>query len=823
MSIFTKFILGISFMLFLSSSLFAQGAAPITIDAQRDAFYDSLSGPDDGYLQLKYYACNDNGAPYNNADLSAKMWAAWDSTWFYFYTEVTDDSISGKGGASYQSDGIEFKFDPQATAIGNTIFAPQLTFLDSADKDKGVVNGWDDLNNVPDSMKMYAKRRTADGYALEVAIKWGAIVSGTEHVSVAVDSVFGLALNVHDNDDAQTPPSRDGSIEWAARMVDAVWNHNEYLGTVKFLADHKLQFIAKNNITGETNPVPYDGTPFYINVDASKDPVYTASKGFGTGYTQLQLKSYAYNENGMPTSDADLSAKVWTAWDTTWFYLYEEVMDNIISNNGSTSYNNDGLELKIDPQPTDSAGSNSIFAPNLTALGGPNTDSLSTITNTDPTGAKWARKKITGGYALELAIKWSDITINGETIDPAVGNIFGMAINDHDNDSIPAARRATVQWAAVMTDHVWNNTTDLGTVKFLADNKLDFIPTNNITGVTNKIPYDGSFYISVDAMKDPFYNTLTGPTNGYLQIRSYAWNNNGQPANDSDLSAKIWTAWDPTWFYLYGEVRDNIVSNNGTTSYNNDGLELKIDPEPTDSTQGGNSIFAPNLTALGGPNTDSLSTIPDSLKQWARKKTADGYALELAIKWSAMTVPGDTGFTITPQVPNVFGMVINVHDNDSIPAARRASIMWGAVMLDQAWNTPKYLGTVKFAASNKLNFIAKNNMTGVTNPIPYDGSDYVRVGVGDEAVVLRQYSLSQNYPNPFNPTTTINFEVPITSHVTLTVYDILGQKVAELINDVKAPGKYSIRWDAGNYSSGVYFYRIKAGDFVNTKKLILLK
>ena len=427
------------------------------------------------------------------------------------------------------------------------------------------------MSQIPDSLnaKQWARRRTADGYALEVAIKWSAIVSGTENVSVAIDSVFGLALNVHDNDDAQATPSRDGSVMWAARMVDAVWNTPAYLGTVKFLADNKLQFIPINNISGETNPVPFDGTPFYINVDGNRDPVFTASKGFGTGYIQLQMKSYAGNDNGIPAGDADLSANVWTAWDTTWLYLYEEVRDNVVSNNGATSYNNDGLELKIDPQPTDSTNTgSSIFAPNLTALGGPNTDSLSNITNTDPSAAKWSRRIMNGGYALELAIKWSAITANSETITPAVDNVFGMAINDHDNDSIPAQRDASIMWAAVMLDHVWDTPKYLGTVKFLEDNKLQFIPTNNMTGVTNPTPYDGTpFYMVVDGTQDAFYKTLTTPSNGYLQIRSFAYNQNGAPSNDADLSAKVWAAWDTTWLYMYAEVKDTVVSVNGTTSY----------------------------------------------------------------------------------------------------------------------------------------------------------------------------------------------------------------------------------------------------------------
>jgi hypothetical protein len=793
----------------------------IVIDGQKDAFYDGLTGPDDGYLQLKHYACNDNGAPINDADLSAKMWAAWDATWFYFYTEVKDNIISGKGGASYQSDGIEFKFDPIPTSTTNSIFAPQLTILDTADADQGVVNGWDDLNNIPDSMKQYARRLTSDGYAMEVAIKWDAIVSGTEKVSVAVDSVFGLALNVHDNDNLQATPSRDHSVMWAAHMADAVWNTPAYLGTVKFLADHKVQFIAKNNITGETNPIPFDGTPFYINVDAAKDWVYNVDKGPSTGY--LQIKSYAGNDNGFPTSDADLSANVWTAWDASWFYLYTEVKDNVVTNIGSTSYFNDGIELKIDPEPTDSTqGGESIFAPNLTALSGPHADSLSNIPDSLK---KWARKLITGGYALELAIKWSAITAGGETIDPAVDNVFGLAMNVHDNDENPNARVASIMWGAVMKDAAWNTPKYLGTIKFLADNRLDFIPTNNMTGVTNPVPYDGTaLYISVDAKKDPFYNSLTGPSNGYLQIRSYAWNDNGIPTDDADLSAKVWTAWDASWFYLYTEVKDDIVTNIGSTSYFNDGIELKIDPLPTDSTQGGNSIFAPNLTALSGPHADSLSNIPDSLKKWARARTDSGYALELAIKWSAMTVSGDTGL-IVPKANNVFGLAMNVHDNDTLPNARVASIMWGAVMLDAAWNTPKYLGTVKFASGNKLNFIAKNNMTGVTNPIPYDGSPYTRTGVKEEKAdnLPIKYDLSQNYPNPFNPTTTIKFSLAKNSDVKLVVYDILGRVVTELVNGNYNAGYYNVTLNASYLSSGVYFYRLEAGSYVSVKKLILMK
>lgn len=85
------------------------------------------------------------------------------------------------------------------------------------------------------------------------------------------------------------------------------------------------------------------------------------------------------------------------------------------------------------------------------------------------------------------------------------------------------------------------------------------------------------------------------------------------------------------------------------------------------------------------------------------------------------------------------------------------------------------------------------------------------------------YALSQNYPNPFNPTTEIKYDIPTKSHTTLKVYNILGQEVETLIDEDKSPGHHSISWDASEYSSGVYFYKITADDFVETKKMVLAK
>ncbi|MDZ7719033.1 MAG: lamin tail domain-containing protein [Balneolaceae bacterium] len=86
-----------------------------------------------------------------------------------------------------------------------------------------------------------------------------------------------------------------------------------------------------------------------------------------------------------------------------------------------------------------------------------------------------------------------------------------------------------------------------------------------------------------------------------------------------------------------------------------------------------------------------------------------------------------------------------------------------------------------------------------------------------------QFTLEQNYPNPFNPTTNIKFEIAETSDVTLNIYNVMGQRVATLVNEVKAPGTYEIAWDAQEMASGIYYYRLRAGGVVFNRQMTLIK
>ncbi len=108
-------------------------------------------------------------------------------------------------------------------------------------------------------------------------------------------------------------------------------------------------------------------------------------------------------------------------------------------------------------------------------------------------------------------------------------------------------------------------------------------------------------------------------------------------------------------------------------------------------------------------------------------------------------------------------------------------------------------------------------------------ADGTVVGVDENENIPNKFSLSQNYPNPFskgagaNPTTTISYSLSKAGNVQIVVYNLLGQKIATLVNARQAPGNYNISFNAKNLSVGTYFYTLRVGDFVSTKKMVLLK
>ncbi len=124
--------------------------------------------------------------------------------------------------------------------------------------------------------------------------------------------------------------------------------------------------------------------------------------------------------------------------------------------------------------------------------------------------------------------------------------------------------------------------------------------------------------------------------------------------------------------------------------------------------------------------------------------------------------------------------------------------------------------------SDTLVFIFSSDSNQITEKLLLLDSD-ISLGVKDKNTSINSFYLYQNFPNPFNPSTKIRFSIPHSSFVGLKVYDVLGREIAIIVNEEKAAGNYEINFNAHNLSSGVYFYRMQADSFTDTKRLILLR
>lgn len=120
---------------------------------------------------------------------------------------------------------------------------------------------------------------------------------------------------------------------------------------------------------------------------------------------------------------------------------------------------------------------------------------------------------------------------------------------------------------------------------------------------------------------------------------------------------------------------------------------------------------------------------------------------------------------------------------------------------------------IKIGTTHNPNQVTILNLTASTEPS----------AVKDPIHSVKEFKLNQNFPNPFNPTTTISFTVPKRSDVSLKVYNIIGQEIATLVNGEKNTGTYSINFNAEELPSGIYFYKITAGEFSSVRKMMLLK
>jgi hypothetical protein len=154
---------------------------------------------------------------------------------------------------------------------------------------------------------------------------------------------------------------------------------------------------------------------------------------------------------------------------------------------------------------------------------------------------------------------------------------------------------------------------------------------------------------------------------------------------------------------------------------------------------------------------------------------------------------------------------------DSMNATVLSSLIVGETIYEH-WQTTGFIVDsliARYRNDARLTWIDANRMLNL--------AERILTNVNPPSAKVTAFSLSQNHPNPFNPTTTISYDLPTRSHVTLKIFSMLGQEVATLVDSEIGPGKHQVQWDARKLSSGVYLYRLQAGRLIETKKMMLMR
>jgi hypothetical protein len=200
-------------------------------------------------------------------------------------------------------------------------------------------------------------------------------------------------------------------------------------------------------------------------------------------------------------------------------------------------------------------------------------------------------------------------------------------------------------------------------------------------------------------------------------------------------------------------------------------------------------------------------------------------------QWTEFNPPNRTDILDTT-FNNVNGWGTVQYHTNSVPCLRIMSHERTTTNVYDGSNHLLYSGvneifTVSFIGAGFNNLIAVTKQVAPTLTIysSYASASFVgpTTDVSEPGALPNDFSLAQNYPNPFNPTTTIDYDLPQAADVKLQVFDIIGREVDLLVGGRQEAGHHSVIWDGADRSSGMYFYKIQAGDFSETKKMLLLK
>jgi hypothetical protein len=543
-----------------------------------------------------------------------------------------------------------------------------------------------------------------------------------------------------------------------------------------------LVFFIAGMITAQTGTgnkviggVLYDipKTTVAPTIDGLVDQVWkTLDWNFQRSYT---------NGAGAPDSWADLCGASKLMYDDENLYGLFYSQDDVIDDDHTNSWERDNIEIYTDADNSKGDAFDTIDDQHLTFQHGfmgteeSHIVDLGFLTGSPTEGVEFmfADDETTmGGFWLEFKIPLDALQLSGDST-------IGLELQQDDNDGVD--REHVSKWWLLEGDNSWQVPNTWGTAQ------LSTNPVSEVFNI-NKLPAGQT--ITVDGE----FDAIWGQTSVITQ-NSHG-NGAGYPTDFMDALVRTYLTYDDNNLYVYFDVNDDILDDDHANSWERDNVEIYTD---ADNSKGEafDTIDDQHLTIQHGwigdeaanvVNLGFLTGSPTEGVEFYITEDDLGYNVEMVIPLDALAL--SEGSEI--------GLEIQQDDNDG--ADREHVTKWWLETGDNSWQVPSTWGTAILGPA----FV----------PI---------VDVEDNPVTPTTFALAQNYPNPFNPTTKITYTIAQPGLVNVTVYNIFGEQVAVLVNDVKGAGEYSVDFNAKNLASGVYFYRMETGNISLVKKMMLLK
>lgn len=371
---------------------------------------------------------------------------------------------------------------------------------------------------------------------------------------------------------------------------------------------------------------------------------------------------------------------------------------------------------------------------------------------------------------------------------------------DHVLKAPKTDQNTTYYYAVVCTDKA-GNVGPVSSTSSATTNKAKGVPTVAIATVNFKA--DGNLNE---------WSAITPITLQLSNATAFLATPESEVKNDADLSVKAYLAIDKQYLYVAFDVDDDVVNPDvKTETYLNDSPDLFIglyDAHGLPHTGYGRGKtpdyhFRFNKAALrnDSPNSAVAKLLEPGANYYWDIKFPAGYIVEAKIPLADLMNKRDAAADALDQiyVKEGFRIPIDFSINDNDSGNRDAIMTYSNENKDQSWaDVSRWTNT-------------------------WLGDKWEAITSTEESAVPVKYSLDQNYPNPFNPTTTLKYSIMKPGFVSLKVYDVLGREVANLVNEFQNSGAYNVSFDASRLSSGVYVYTINAGEFVQSKKMLLIK